>query len=1087
MLQFVYGRDRLAVSAHLIDTICARAKAGTGKQILIVPEQFSHETERKLCLAGGDSISRYAEVLSFSRLAGRVFSLYGGVSEEYLDEGGRLLTMYLAVQNVLPQLKYFASAAARPEFLKQLGTGVEEFLSYNLSPQSFFEASTRVDGQFAQKLQELGLIYESYLAVCKTGRNDPVTRLLRLQELLEREDYAADKIFYVDGFSDFTGVQMRILSVLMTGAPELTVGLATDGSDTAVCASASATMKRLRKEAARQNVQWDSAAPADFDGRTREIRFWTEHLFRSGSAVFDGSQPQISLHKADSLQKECEFAAYQVRQRIRSGGRYRDIGIAVTDACYLQALRPVFARAQIPAYYSGTVDILQKPLMAAVLSALRACQRFEFEQVMEYLKSGFSPLTPDACDRVQKYARFWNLRGSQWTKDWTLHPDGYGEEWDEESKAQLLQLNLWRQAGIEPLAELRLALTGGRTVTEQVRGVAEFLERIDLRETLSQQTERLAATGDAQRAQQTGQLYEILITALEQMDLVVGESALSAEQFTDLLAMLLGCYQVGTIPASVDQVQVGLLADFRHRAMKHLLILGAEEEKLPAFSVSNGLLREDERQKLLLLGVELAPCQSERLERELGWISHAFAAAMESVCLSHCADQPSYLFEKTAALFPTVSMTGSDSFVFAADLSAAAAELARTEESADWIPPVLLQLREEYRRKKSYRFDNLEKTTVQGLYGREISLSASKLDKFAACKFAYFMQYGMKLQPWKEARFDAPIFGTFVHYVLECTVRDAKALGGFRVMEDDQVLSLARRHIEDYRNRCMTDLESRGERFRYLFERNLREVEEVVLDVARELRLSRFEPSDTELSFARDGKLPPVRIETEEGQAVLGGFVDRVDLYDSGKETYFRVIDYKTGHKDFEYSDILNGEGLQMLIYLFALRRQGKEYFGKDCQPAGVLYVPGRCDIQRLEPGESPDELEAKRRKSVRRKGLVLDDDEVLRAMEDANGKPHYLPYTEKAGVRSGDLATAEQMDLLERFLNHSLEQGLDAMLSGTVQPDPIIRGPLVSSCRYCDFEAVCHKDFCQHKNRYLAATRAERFWEEVERRERHG
>ena len=222
MLHFICGTDRLCVSERVIQTVCARAAEGVGNQILIFPEQDSHDAERALCLAGGDTISRYAEVLSFSRLASRLMSVYGGVSEEYLDEGGRLLTMVLTVRQVLPQLKYFAAAAGRVEFLRQLGQGMEEFLSYGLSPEDFSRCAGCVTGLFAQKLTELGLIYESYLSLCQGSRRDPVTRQLALLELLRREDWAAEHTVYISGFSDFTGVQTQIVSELMKGSRSLT-------------------------------------------------------------------------------------------------------------------------------------------------------------------------------------------------------------------------------------------------------------------------------------------------------------------------------------------------------------------------------------------------------------------------------------------------------------------------------------------------------------------------------------------------------------------------------------------------------------------------------------------------------------------------------------------------------------------------------------------------------------------------------------------------------------------------------------------------------------------------------------------------
>ena len=195
MLTLLLGEDRQAGLKEVIDIICKRAEDGEGNQILIVPEQYSFEAERTLCQTGGDGISRFAEVLSFTRLASRVFSIYGGVSEEYLDEGGRLLCLYLAADRVKSQIKYYAASLLRPEFLKQLGKMLEEFMTYCVTPQQLLQAAGQMTGQQAQKLTELGLFYESYLSVCKTGRSDPVTRMARLAETLEQEDYCAGRRF----------------------------------------------------------------------------------------------------------------------------------------------------------------------------------------------------------------------------------------------------------------------------------------------------------------------------------------------------------------------------------------------------------------------------------------------------------------------------------------------------------------------------------------------------------------------------------------------------------------------------------------------------------------------------------------------------------------------------------------------------------------------------------------------------------------------------------------------------------------------------------------------------------------------------
>ncbi len=255
MLQILCGPDRTANSMRILDQICENARAGVAGQILIVPEQYSHETERALCARGGDTISRYAEVLSFTRLAARVFSVCGGVCEEYLDENGRVLTLYLAAQQVREQLKFYAAVMTRPDFLRQLGALMEELLTSCIPPDALHAAAARLEGRLAQKVTELALLYESYLAVCRTGRGDPVTRQMRLRDLLDETDFLDGRTVFLDGFSDFTALQQQILAAILAHAENVHVSVLTSGGEQAACQTGNETKKRLQQLAARQGVE----------------------------------------------------------------------------------------------------------------------------------------------------------------------------------------------------------------------------------------------------------------------------------------------------------------------------------------------------------------------------------------------------------------------------------------------------------------------------------------------------------------------------------------------------------------------------------------------------------------------------------------------------------------------------------------------------------------------------------------------------------------------------------------------------------------------------------------------------------------
>lgn len=1083
MLTLLCGADRVLTSAALLRAVCARASSGLPGNILIVPEQYSHETERALCAAGGDTISRFAEVLSFTRLSARVAATCGGVCEEYLDEGGRILTVYLAAQQILPQLKLYAPAAAKPAFLAQLASAVEEFLSYCLTPDDLRGAASHSEGQFAQRLQELALLYESYLSVCKTGRSDPVTRLYRLNDQLFEADYAADKTFFLDGFSDFTAIQLQILTTLLPQS-DLTVALPTGDGEQSVFASAASTARALKNLAARLHVPVQTqqiAAPAH---RAPDTQRWLSGLFARAAEPDVAPAPHILTHQSDSVAAECAFAAAYVRSLVRGGLRCREVTIAVTDpAAYLPVLRSTFSRAGLPAYFAGDTPLLQSPTVGALRSALHATERYDYESVLTYLKSPLSPLTRDAADRLERYAFRWNLHGLAWEREFTAHPRGYGQPWTEEDRTELALLEFWRAAAIAPLQTLRQALRSAPTAAVQTEALAAFLAKTGLAQTLAEKAARLTASGDAQRAQQTQQLYESLLQALEQLWRLAGTQSMDQETFLQIFDLLLGCYQIGTIPATADQVLIGPLPSMRHSRTRVLLILGAEEGKFPAFQTPTGLLSEEDRTQLLALGCALAPARQIRLERELGWVYASLAAVQETIVLSTGGGQPSYLVQRTDRLFPNHPVLRDEDDPYLPDAPAAAAPFVRAGQPERLSShPVLLQAAWELQSRASFDFTPLRAQTVERLYGRELPLSASKIDRFSACKYQYFLQYGLRTEPWKQARFDAPIFGTFVHYVLEKTVQDVMAQGGFAAVGDTALADIADGHIEAYSDACLPAGSARSARFSYLFARSRREVQEIVADIGRELRASAFRPADTELSFRPGGALPPVTVQTPGGCSRITGFVDRVDLYDTGPMAYYRVVDYKTGRKDFDYADLLEGEGLQMLIYLFALRRYGSARYGKPIEPAGVLYVPSRADIERIAPGEDPEKIRALRQKKRRRKGLVLADDAVLQAMEPGSTY-EYLPVQSKKDGLTGDLATREQFAQMERFVDQSLQNLTDSMLSGAVAPDPLVRGPMASSCQFCEFGAACHQDLCAIHRRYLRSVQPEQFWNELERR----
>ena len=366
-------------------------------------------------------------------------------------------------------------------------------------------------------------------------------------------------------------------------------------------------------------------------------------------------------------------------------------------------------------------------------------------------------------------------------------------------------------------------------------------------------------------------------------------------------------------------------------------------------------------------------------------------------------------------------------------------------------------------------------------------MSASRMDKFNSCHFAYFMQYGLGAKERKQADFDASQVGTFIHYLLENVAREAGEKGGFAALDSDALHRMVERYVEEYTATEVGDLGGKSPRFRYLFLRLRQEALAVVESLVEELRQSDFTPVAFELGFGgRDGALPAIHVEDGDTALSVTGKVDRVDAWEKDGKLYLRVVDYKTGKKKFSFTDVRYGLGIQMLLYLFTLQQQGEAYFGKPVVPAGVLYHPAKDPILSMSRNSTDSAIAAQRLKEQKRSGLLLDDAAVLQAMEHgAPAQAVYLPVgSRKDGTLTGSLATAEQLGKLGRHVDWVLRQIAGEIRRGNISADPCAYGTEKDACTYCPYRTVCCFDERYDRHRYLQKTDEKDFWQMMDERE---
>ncbi len=1097
MLRIWVGRAGSGKSHKVLETMQSlRDKRG---QVLLVPEHTSHEAEVDLCRALGETASRDAEVLSFRALSNRVLSQTGGLSDFTLDNGGKLLTMRLALQEVHSQLKVFGKPSQRPAFLRQLTDLMEEFYAYEITPDTLYEQVADMEGAMGDKLRSVAMIYAAYDAKLHNDTMDARSRMQKLRDHMAESDYLCGKDIYVDGFSYFNKQEESILSVILRQANDVTVTLLGDRYNTQMFDNALKQKARLVRMAGERGV------PCEVLYFTNEVNTPLAHLeqhFFGTDRPWNEETEQIQLYEAGTAFTEVEAVAAQILRLVRSGKyRFRDIAVSARNMEeYGPILENVFQRSGISAYISRRSDILQKPILTFLLSAVDAVSGgFAYEDMFRYLKTGMAGISSEECDLLENYVICWEIRGNMWLRegDWTANPDGYGQELNDEQRNRLDEINRIRQkvkATLLPLSE-------GMKTLKTARGKAEllytFAEQSGVPQTLAEKADALLESGQVQLAEEYQQLWTIFCDVLDQFVEILGDTELSSEEFARLLRLVLTQYSVGTIPATLDQVKVSEITRNDRHNVKCLFLLGANDHVLPSVSNGNGILDKDDREALQQHEILLSDATFDPLDNELQNIYACLAQPTDLLFVSYPTTdlngaqlRPSFVVERIEKLFPQIRRQRED-LKYRLEMTETALEMAGADRELWRYFSALKPYRQAMlamERAKQMQRGQLSKEAVRSIYGNSIRMSASRMDQIKKCHFGYFMQYGLRAKERKSAGFEAPEIGTFIHFLLEKVLSDVSDKGGFGQVEKDELHRLVKYYVDQYIAAEIDHYHEKSARFRYLFGRLRHTAIAIIENVVDELAQSDFKPMAFELDFSEKGDLPGITIQEGDTALSVGGKVDRVDGWVNNGKLYLRVVDYKTGRKSFDLSDLQYGLGIQMLLYLFTLEKEGQAYFGMPVVPAGVLYLPARDEILRQERNISPEKLQKAMEKELRRSGMVLSQPEVLQAMEhSALESPCYLPiHVGKDGNISGGIATATQLGKLGRYVEKLLHDIAKEVSQGNIDADPCSRGPQDNACTYCEFASACYFEDGRGRDRLRPIAKvdsSENFWQFIEKK----
>lgn len=1126
-LRFLIGAAGTGKTEYCMKEIITAQSAHRGRQIFLVPEQYTSQAERDLTARTERKGILTAEVLSFGRLAHQFFAKNGLNRAVILGDVGKQMALQKILLEQRDDLPYFCHMMDKNGFVSRLGKTITEFFRYRVTPEQLETMSNQegLSHSIQDKCRDMASIYRRYEEFLSETYLTGDTTLSLLEEKLASSAAFGDTEIWLDGFYGFTPQEYGVIAQLLRLCKRVSITLPMDEHSYFASSLPPAapffephlTKQKLVSLAEEMGIAMESPVffKENHRAQTPALAFLEKNYFYG---YYKKSPDHEGIHICSCATRESEmtYAAGQILSLVREQGlRYRDIAI-VTNAmsAYEKGLKGILSEAGIPCFVDSRRDIASHPLIGLVNSLLECVvYDFRYEAVFYYLKTGLTPMAQEDMDILENYVLAYGIKGYKWKKDvWS-----YGFQPGQE--AEQAYLNDLRAQVMTPFAPL-LALKRKKNLPlrDWVTALVVQLDTLGIAEKLTALSEAAAAKGNAAKAEEHRQIWQILMDVLQKAVEILGDAPMSLDTFARILSAGLEESSMGLIPPTADSLLVGDIERSRLPDIKALLVLGVNDGILPAPAENTGIFTETEREALTAAGMELAPDGKRKLFEEQFLIYRGLTKPSHALYLTYANGDtegkalfPSSLIARIAKMYPTLTEERDDTLPLSSLTPGGCFHQLGTqmrkhvEESPmeplwqdiysyfattpQWQQRLSL-LRQGF--SAHDRRQKLSPKTAKNLYGKNILSSVSRLEWFAACPFAYFAEYGLKARPRQLYQLRTPDLGNLFHQVLEQFAATLKKDGiSWQTLTQEETERRMDAAVDEAAPHLGNEILLDSAANRYLIKRLKRISRRAGWTLVRHIQSGMFEPAGYEVGFGPHEALPPIVIGMSDGsKLILRGKIDRVDLLDAEGNKFVKIIDYKSGTKAFDFQDIYYGLQLQLLLYLDAyLKNHGTESY----RPGGVFYFRITDPTQTVTEEMSAEEIEHLLYSKMQMSGLVLENETVIKAMDEVFvdpvsggmrlGSSDIIPlkYTKKGTpTASSLLATEEEYNALMAFTAKRAAAIGESMKAGIITPAPY-RKQNSTPCDYCVFSSICryeYKDRPYYRN--LKKIGKEDFWENL-------
>lgn len=1109
--QFYFGGSGAGKSRKLHeDMIEASRRESACNYLLIVPDQFTMQTQMDLVLEHPNRGIMNIDVLSFGRLTHRILEEVGHADMPVLDDTGKSLILRKIAEKEQQRLTVIGKHLHKIGYIHEVKSAISEFMQYGIGTKALSELTeyAKSRGALYYKLKDLQVLYESFLAYIQEKFITTEETLDRLRQALPESEIIKNCVIAFDGFTGFTPIQYRVIQELMRLAKRVLITITIDTRENPYQPDGEQKLFHLSKKTVADLRRLGEAVsvpmlPAVVCGKEAarlprfennpELAHLEQQLFRYPAAPYEAETTHIHLMEASTPKEEIRQTCIEIYRLLggEKGLHFRDIAVVTGSMeTYGNDIEEEFARFGIPVYMDQTRGILFNPFTEYIRSALQiVLQDFSRDAVFHYLRTGLCGLEREDIDRLENYIRRFGLRGKkQWGSLFV-----YKEEEGEKGVALLALYNEMRERLLEQLAPL---LGSFQTAGELVRALYDFLVKNELQQKLAHYEAKFKAEGEPAKAKEYGQIYGLVIDLLDQIEGLLKEESMTLREFTEILDSGFAEIKVGTIPQNVDRIVIGDIERTRLKQVRVLFFLGINDGNIPKGTGGGGIISDIDREFLQESGWELAPTPRQQMYIQRLYLYLNMTKPSERLYLSYAkvgndgkSRRPAYLVDTMRKLFPGLTIkspemlpmeeqlsSGADGILFFTELlrEYAAGRLKETEqrklctffrsyyENPDWREQILRLIDTAF---YHYRESPLSRQVTSALYGTVLHNSVSRLEKYAACAYAHFLQYGLALQERGEYGFEDVDMGNVFHGVLELFAEKLAehhyTWFDFPQEAGDKILDEA---IEAYAAGYGETILYSSARNQHLLKRIRRILGRTIRTLQIQLQKGSFLPEHFEMSFSMLEDLDALNIALTGAEKMkLRGRIDRIDTCEEEDVVYVKVIDYKSGSRKFDLAALYYGLQLQLVVYMnAAVELEQKKHPGKKVVPAAMLYY--HIADPMIEEGQAltPEQLNQKILQELKSTGIVNSDDRAVRLLDNTfTGKSDILPIERKKdGSFSAysSVINEEDMTTISNYVNQKIKELGTGILQGNISVNPCEQGGN-SSCSYCAYRSICGYD----------------------------